>query len=203
MVNLNRMPGWEHDSWGYHGDDGKIFNCSCGIGIQYGPMFTTGDIIGCCLNLKNNMIFYTKNGVQLGIAFQDLKDFLYPCVGMFSQDGFIEVNFGHKKFKYAAMFGDDIDESFKEKWIKVINSYDDELINQKIDNSADLNQPLETKLNIAELEPCDIFALRYRGEIFHMMDRYEESLADLKKLLEINADYAWALKAIEEVTRKK
>ena len=36
-----------------------------------------------------------------GIAFRDLKDILYPCVGLGSQGGSIEVNFGHKKFKYA------------------------------------------------------------------------------------------------------
>jgi len=48
-----------------------------------------------------------------GIAFQDLeKDLtedlievlekgLNPCIGMISQDGSVEVNFGYRKFKYA------------------------------------------------------------------------------------------------------
>jgi len=84
--NLNRMPGnynlcffincqliniiiiligWENNSWGYHGDDGKFYYCS-GKGKPYGPLFTTGDTIGCCFNFINNMIFYTKNGVHLG-----------------------------------------------------------------------------------------------------------------------------------------
>ena len=30
-----------------------------------------------------------------------LEKGLYPCVGLQSQDGSVEVNFGHKKFKYA------------------------------------------------------------------------------------------------------
>jgi len=34
------------------------------------------------------------------------------------------------------------------------------------------------------------------------MKRYKESLADLNKLLKINADDMWALKAYEEVTWK-
>ena len=56
--------GWYNDSWGYHGDDGRFFNCS---GYEsYGPLFTTGDTIGCCLNFINNTVFYTKNGVHLG-----------------------------------------------------------------------------------------------------------------------------------------
>ena len=41
-----------------------------------------------------------------GIAFQDLEkdlteDLMYPCIGMISQDGSVEVNFGYRKFKYA------------------------------------------------------------------------------------------------------
>ena len=57
--------GWENNSWGYYGDDGKFFN-STGRGKPYGPLFTTGDTIGCCFNFINNMVFYTKNGVHLG-----------------------------------------------------------------------------------------------------------------------------------------
>merc|ERR1712062_969980 len=70
-VNMNRLPGWERQSYGYHGDDGHSF-CSSGTGQPYGPTFTTGDVIGCCLNLIDNTCFYTKNGVNLGIAFSDL-----------------------------------------------------------------------------------------------------------------------------------
>jgi hypothetical protein len=27
-ANLNRLPGWEAESWAYHGDDGFVFACS-------------------------------------------------------------------------------------------------------------------------------------------------------------------------------
>ena len=37
-------------------------------GQPYGPTFTTGDVIGCCINLVNNTCFYTKNGTHLGQA---------------------------------------------------------------------------------------------------------------------------------------
>lgn len=70
-VQLNRLPGWDKNSYGYHGDDGHSFCCS-GTGQNYGPTFTTGDVIGCCLNLIENTCFYTKNGYNLGIAFRDL-----------------------------------------------------------------------------------------------------------------------------------
>lgn len=73
-VSLNRLPGWDKNSYGYHGDDGHSFCCS-GTGQNYGPTFTTGDIIGCCLNLIENFCFYTKNGYNLGVAFRDLPVF--------------------------------------------------------------------------------------------------------------------------------
>jgi len=74
MIPNNRTPpqvGWDKQSYGYHGDDGNSFSSS-GNGQTYGPTFTTGDVIGCCVNFVNNTCFYTKNGVDLGIAFRDL-----------------------------------------------------------------------------------------------------------------------------------
>ena len=68
--------GWDKNSYGYHGDDGHSFCCS-GTGQTYGPTFTTGDVIGCCLNLIENTCFYTKNGFNLGIAFRDLPVFIF------------------------------------------------------------------------------------------------------------------------------
>lgn len=62
---LSFSPGWDKHSYGYHGDDGYSF-CSSGTGQPYGPTFTTGDVIGCCVNLINNTCFYTKNGHSLG-----------------------------------------------------------------------------------------------------------------------------------------
>lgn len=65
QVNLNRLPGWDKGSYGYHGDDGHSF-CSSGSGIVYGPTFTTGDYVGCCVNFLENSCFYTRNGYNLG-----------------------------------------------------------------------------------------------------------------------------------------
>ena len=63
------MPGWDNGSWGYHGDDGKKF-ADMSTGRAYGPMYGTGDVIGCGTNLQTGDVFFTKNGKHLG----DLED---------------------------------------------------------------------------------------------------------------------------------
>jgi len=98
-VNMNRLPGWEKHSYGYHGDDGHSF-CSSGTGQAYGPTFTTGDVIGCGINLIDGSCFYTKNGHHLGVAFQDLPSGLYPTVGLQTPGEVIDANFGQEPFKF-------------------------------------------------------------------------------------------------------
>ncbi|XP_041103962.1 ran-binding protein 9-like isoform X2 [Polyodon spathula] len=98
-VNMNRLPGWDKQSYGYHGDDGHSF-CSSGTGQPYGPTFTTGDVIGCCVNLINNTCFYTKNGHSLGIAFTDLPPNLYPTVGLQTPGEVVDANFGQHPFLF-------------------------------------------------------------------------------------------------------
>ncbi|XP_045460124.1 ran-binding protein 9 isoform X2 [Harmonia axyridis] len=98
-VNMNRLPGWDKQSYGYHGDDGHSF-CSSGTGQPYGPTFTTGDVIGCGVNLVENTCFYTKNGHHLGIAFRDLPPNLYPTVGLQTPGEVVDANFGQEPFLF-------------------------------------------------------------------------------------------------------
>ncbi|KAK9497236.1 hypothetical protein O3M35_004593 [Rhynocoris fuscipes] len=106
-VNMNRLPGWDKHSYGYHGDDGHSF-CSSGTGRPYGPTFTTGDVIGCGVNLIDNTCFYTKNGHNLGIAFTDLPSNLYPTVGLQTPGEVVDANFGQAPFVF------DIEDMMKE-----------------------------------------------------------------------------------------
>ena len=63
--SLNSFPGWNTGTLGYHGDDGKLFNAE-GWGKNFGPTFTTGDVIGCGVDFVNWKIFFTKNGELIG-----------------------------------------------------------------------------------------------------------------------------------------
>ncbi|PBP20465.1 hypothetical protein BUE80_DR008805 [Diplocarpon rosae] len=99
-VPLSRLPGWEPESWAYHGDDGHSFGCNSS-GKHYGPPFNAGDIIGCGINFRTNSAFFTKNGDHLGTAFRDInKEKLYPSVGMKKAGEHIRVNFGQSPFVF-------------------------------------------------------------------------------------------------------
>lgn len=65
-VPLSRPPGWEPNSWAYHGDDGHSYCCQSS-GKSYGPTFTTDDVIGCGVNFHTGSAFFTKNGKHLGM----------------------------------------------------------------------------------------------------------------------------------------
>uniref|UniRef100_A0A4W5NS97 RAN binding protein 9 n=1 Tax=Hucho hucho TaxID=62062 RepID=A0A4W5NS97_9TELE len=98
-VNMNRLPGWDKHSYGYHGDDGHSF-CSSGTGQPYGPTFTTGDVIGCCVNLINNTCFYTKNGHSLVYVCLCPQPNLYPTVGLQTPGEVVDANFGQHPFVF-------------------------------------------------------------------------------------------------------
>ena len=64
-VSLQRAPGWEPESWGYHGDDGHCFSAQ-NVGKPYGPKFGPGDTVGCLVNFRQGHAMFTKNGELLG-----------------------------------------------------------------------------------------------------------------------------------------
>ncbi|KAL0087016.1 hypothetical protein F4703DRAFT_1978691 [Phycomyces blakesleeanus] len=112
--DLDRLPGWDENSWGYHGDDGFCFSGS-GSGVAYGPYFTTGDVIGCCMDFSNNTIFYTKNGTLLNTAFKDVKPAfkLYPNIGLRTPGEHVLTNFGEEPFVF------DIDRYVADQKLKI------------------------------------------------------------------------------------
>ncbi|KAM0720600.1 hypothetical protein Q7P37_004737 [Cladosporium fusiforme] len=98
---LNRLPGWENESWAYHGDDGYSFAQSAN-GKAYGPKFHNLDVIGCGVNFRTGHAFFTRNGIHLGTAFTGLKvaEALYPSIGIKKSGEHIRANFGRDKFVF-------------------------------------------------------------------------------------------------------
>ncbi len=101
QASLERLPGWETHSWGYHGDDGKMFSGEH-AGRNYGPMFSANDVVGCGINFNTGHAFFTLNGRDLDVCFRDLKDIRpFPTVGMKKYSGAsVSVNFGQRPFVF-------------------------------------------------------------------------------------------------------
>ncbi|KAF0333542.1 tetratricopeptide repeat protein, partial [Gigaspora margarita] len=57
------------------------------------------------------------------------------------------------------------------------------------------DKAFEDLTRLLETEPDNTIALKYRDEINYMMKRYNESIADLEKLLRIKPNDVWAKKA--------
>jgi hypothetical protein len=102
-----RFPGWDSESYGYHGDDGGIFHGQGNKVAEFGPSFGVGDTIGCGINYRKQTIFFTLNGVYLGDAFSGIKGEFFPTVGIDAAVN-INFNFGRAPFvfdlaKYSAL----------------------------------------------------------------------------------------------------
>ncbi|KAF2494087.1 Ran-binding protein-like protein [Lophium mytilinum] len=132
-VVLNRIPGWEPESWAYHGDDGMIFSNTTS-GKQFGPKFTTSDVIGCGINFRTGCAFFTKNGSEIGVAFRDIKhEKLYPMVGMRKPGETLRANFGQTPFVF------DIDSMVKKEKEKIQSEIN--MINVPGSHSSKSNRP--------------------------------------------------------------
>ncbi|KAA8909380.1 concanavalin A-like lectin/glucanase domain-containing protein [Sphaerosporella brunnea] len=93
---LDAMPGWGNFNWwGYHGDDGMIYN-SDAQKARY-ETFGEGDIVGCGVN-KNGSLYFTKNGKKLGTPLRGISGQLFPVIGM-AMGARSKANFG-PRFEY-------------------------------------------------------------------------------------------------------
>lgn len=88
-----KQPGWDYNSFGYHGDDGCIYWGS-GEAQSWGPSFSAGDTVGCGLDCGLRAVWYTLNGRFLGVAHEGCavrRAHYRPIVGVDSLDR-VEVN---------------------------------------------------------------------------------------------------------------
>ncbi|KAI9351876.1 hypothetical protein BD770DRAFT_474515 [Pilaira anomala] len=129
-TKLDKLPGCDKYSWGYHGETGQRYGQGQSSG--YGPSYASGDTIGCCINFAQRTAFFTKNGVSLGTAFEklDISQLFYPAVGLSTDGEQMTANFGQKEFLY------DIDLYIKTQKAKSIQS----IQQQKTIRDSDLDQ---------------------------------------------------------------
>jgi ankyrin repeat protein len=97
-----KQPGWDKDSYGYHGDDGGCFHNN-GSGKAWGERFNLGDVIGCGINYEGSgEVFWTKNGKFLGVSHIGPQAAQYwPAIGVENDGAIFRVNFGKTPFQFS------------------------------------------------------------------------------------------------------
>ncbi|XP_042506363.1 E3 ubiquitin-protein ligase RKP-like isoform X1 [Macadamia integrifolia] len=71
---------------------------------RYGQSWVVGDVIGCCIDLDRNEISFYRNGLSLGVAFDNVRKMApglgyYPAISL-SQGERCNLNFGAHPFNY-------------------------------------------------------------------------------------------------------
>uniref|UniRef100_K3W6V9 F-box domain-containing protein n=1 Tax=Globisporangium ultimum (strain ATCC 200006 / CBS 805.95 / DAOM BR144) TaxID=431595 RepID=K3W6V9_GLOUD len=83
---MDKQPGWDRQSFGYHGDDGRFYH-NTGYGQHFGPSFDIGDTVGCGVwrdtQTSHSSVFFTNNGDLIPTGDRDIDYELFgECEGM-------------------------------------------------------------------------------------------------------------------------
>lgn len=107
---MSKPPGHEHGTYGYIGDSGYKFSNETSSrtprGATYGPIFSSGDVVGCGIDYERGHIFFTLNGRDLGMAFQDARlsgpaaPALYAACSLHCPDDTVSINAGDRPFVF-------------------------------------------------------------------------------------------------------
>ncbi|OQS05252.1 HECT E3 ubiquitin ligase, partial [Thraustotheca clavata] len=82
-ANLESFLGADENSWGYIGDGALYYQRN--RFKTYGDTFGEGDILGLDLDCEQGTLSFSKNGVDLGIAFDNIVGELFPAVAFYSR----------------------------------------------------------------------------------------------------------------------
>ncbi|KAF3906483.1 hypothetical protein ABW20_dc0106479 [Dactylellina cionopaga] len=103
--SLEVMPGWRQCGGVSYGlcSDGRRYSPSLPLSaytlypyyFKLGTLLTfgVGDTVGCGYDQLHHTIFWTLNGENFGVAFDDVRDRLYPMIGGLGQWS-VKTNFG-------------------------------------------------------------------------------------------------------------
>ncbi len=64
--SLDERPGLASNSWGYHGEDGRLFYSGSSVDLTESMPYQEGDVIGCCVDLARRTARFARNGIPLG-----------------------------------------------------------------------------------------------------------------------------------------
>lgn len=98
--SVNTFPGKSRSEYGYNSFEGSLSHN--GNFRQYGPTYDEGDVVGVCLNRVTSSLFFTKNGIRLALASNNVNKLinLYPAIGIRSPQCCVSINLGSESFLF-------------------------------------------------------------------------------------------------------
>ena len=82
-ADLTTFLGGDDNGWGFIGDR-ALYHKRTKV-KTYGERFSQGDTVGVTLNMDRGTLSFSKNGHDLGVAFEGLVGSLYPAVAFYNQ----------------------------------------------------------------------------------------------------------------------
>jgi hypothetical protein len=100
-LSSSKLPGSEKNTFAIV-SDGRKYTSNEFYNYNGNEPFCDGDVIGCGFNRETMEIFFTKNGVFLGVAFRNipLTTTFFPTFGLSRPGDKIKVNFGETDFMF-------------------------------------------------------------------------------------------------------
>ena len=102
-LNYTKNVGYKENCIGYRGNDGKLYEWNQqNAGREYGETFGKDDVIGCGVNSQTKNVFFTKNGMIIGLTNKpfDANKNWFPAVSLHSKNAKVEINFGEDLFLF-------------------------------------------------------------------------------------------------------
>ncbi|TDH65231.1 hypothetical protein CCR75_006865 [Bremia lactucae] len=101
---VGRQPGWDRNTYGYHGDGGRFYYQAT-RGRLFGPRFGANDIVGCGvqrnISSTESHVYFTINGDVIAPvvegSIESSYTSWYPAIGVDSYNE-VRVNFGQEPF---------------------------------------------------------------------------------------------------------
>nr|VZI39330.1 unnamed protein product [Spirometra erinaceieuropaei] len=126
-----------------------------------GPPFGEGDIIGCGVNFVTNSVFFTKNGLLIGLTnvSPQLTTAVFPCVQMVSPTTQLTGNFGHQDFYFA--IGQHM---AQERSSAVCQAVDNKLTSELANSKMRRIRMYRASVRSVLLYGCECWALRVEDE---------------------------------------